>query len=248
MSEDVSTLASRLARRLMRANATISAAESCTGGLLISILTDISGASRCFNQSWVTYSNESKIIELGVTPIILEENGAVSAEVAIEMAQGARAKANSDVAISITGIAGPRSDDTRKKVGEVYIGIATDQFEGAEYKLFSGDRRQNKFSFVALALRKTIEIWDEYHASKQNEAGSEPEAELAEPPEDSSEVEDDQYDEAGEIVEDEADSPAPDWVTPISEGWKEGEPQPPEPESIVERGMDDIDWTSEEEQ
>ena len=247
MGEDVSTLASRLARRLVRANATISAAESCTGGLLTSTLTDISGASRCFNQSWITYSNEAKIIELGVNPAILEENGAVSAEVAVQMAQGARRKANADVAISITGIAGPQADDTRKKVGEVYIGIATSQYEGAEYRLFSGDRRQNKLSFVTLALRKTIEIWDDHHTSKseneaQSQAGKGAEGEM--PAEESEEIED-VFDDAGEVIDDA--SKEAEWITPISEDWGEQASEAGESEvteELSERGMDDIEWVS----
>ena len=110
---------------MLKAKATVSAAESCTGGLLTSTLTDISGSSACFNQSWVTYSNESKVIELDVNPNTLAEHGAVRAEVALQMALGARKKSNSEIANSITGIAGPKSDDTRKKVGEVYIGISS---------------------------------------------------------------------------------------------------------------------------
>ena len=163
MGDDLITLASRLERRLLKAKATVSAAESCTGGLLTSTLTDISGSSACFNQSWITYSNESKIIELNVEPNTLAEHGAVSAEVAIQMAKGAREKSNSDIAISITGIAGPKSDDSRKKVGEVYIGISSTMYEGAKSKLFSGDRKQNKLNFVSLALRTAIEIWDNHH-------------------------------------------------------------------------------------
>ena len=116
MGDDLITLASRLERRLLKAKATVSAAESCTGGLLTSTLTDISGSSACFNQSWITYSNESKVIELNVNPNTLAEHGAVSAEVALQMALGARKKSNSEIAISITGIAGPKSDDTRKKL------------------------------------------------------------------------------------------------------------------------------------
>lgn len=169
MGDDLITLASRLERRLLMKKSTVSAAESCTGGLLTSTLTDISGSSACFNQSWITYSNESKIIELNVEPNILSEHGAVSAEVAIQMAKGARIKSNSNIAIAITGIAGPKSDDTRKKVGEVYIGISSTMYEGAKSKIFSGDRKQNKLNFVALALRTAIEIWDKYHVEQVDE-------------------------------------------------------------------------------
>ncbi|CAI8262278.1 MAG: Nicotinamide-nucleotide amidohydrolase PncC [Methanobacteriota archaeon] len=169
MGDDLVTLASRLERRLLKGKATVSAAESCTGGLLTSTLTDISGSSACFNQSWITYSNEAKIIELNVEPKTLEEHGAVSAEVAIQMAKGARKKSNADIAISITGIAGPKSDDSRKKVGEVFVGISSTMYEGVDSKLFSGDRKQNKLNFVALALRNAIKIWDEFHINKKDD-------------------------------------------------------------------------------
>lgn len=169
MGDNLITLASRLERRLLSKKATVSAAESCTGGLLASTLTDISGSSACFNQSWITYSNESKIIELNVDPNTLAEHGAVSAEVAIQMAKGARDKANSDIAIAISGIAGPKTDDTRKKVGEVYIGISSSMYEGVKSKIFSGDRKQNKLNFVTLALRTAIEVWDKFHINDSDD-------------------------------------------------------------------------------
>ncbi|MDA8690603.1 nicotinamide-nucleotide amidohydrolase family protein, partial [Euryarchaeota archaeon] len=89
MDEDVQAAAARLVRRIKEGGHTITVAESCTGGLLSSAFTDIAGASSWFNQAWVTYSNDAKIRELGVKPSSLEKKGAVSAEVAIQMAQGA---------------------------------------------------------------------------------------------------------------------------------------------------------------
>ena len=89
MDEEVQALAARLVRRLREVNATITLAESCTGGLLASTLTDIAGASEYFNQSWVCYSYQSKINELNVEKELLASKGAVNAQVAIQMAEGA---------------------------------------------------------------------------------------------------------------------------------------------------------------
>ena len=120
MDEDIQAAAARLVRRLKEGGHSITVAESCTGGLLASAFTDIAGASHWFNQSWVTYSNEAKISQLGVNPDTLEKRGAVSSYVAIEMAKGALANADADIAISITGIAGPGNDSTTKKL-ELYM-------------------------------------------------------------------------------------------------------------------------------
>ena len=89
MDEDIQAAAARLVRRLKEGGHTITVAESCTGGLLASAFTDIAGASNWFNQSWVTYSNDAKMAELNVEQETLEKHGAVSANVAIEMAKGA---------------------------------------------------------------------------------------------------------------------------------------------------------------
>ena len=160
MDEDVQAAAARLVRRLKEGGHTITVAESCTGGLLSSAFTDIAGASRWFNQSWVTYSNEAKVRELGVSPELLQKRGAVSAEVAIAMAKGARERANASIAISITGIAGPSNDGTKKKVGTVYVGIASSTWANAESTQIGGNRAENKIAFVHFALLTAIRRWD----------------------------------------------------------------------------------------
>ena len=160
MDEEAQAAAARLVRRL-KDGYTITIAESCTGGLLASTLTDIAGASKWFNQSWVTYSYEAKIRELNVDPKTLEKRGAVSAEVAIQMAQGARARANADIAISITGIAGPSNDGTNKKVGYVYVGIASRSWAISEATQIGGSRQENKEGFVHFALLTAIRHWDQ---------------------------------------------------------------------------------------
>ena len=110
MGDRNATLASRLARKLKLLEWTVTTAESCTGGMLTSALTDISGASIWFRQGWVTYSNEAKMKELGVAPENFKGDtvpGAVSFPVAFGMAQGAVQRSGADIGISITGIAGP---------------------------------------------------------------------------------------------------------------------------------------------
>ena len=160
MDEEVQALAARLVRRLKSVNASITIAESCTGGLLASTLTDISGASEWFNQSWVCYSYDSKVNELDVERNILETKGAVNAAVAIQMADGARKKSGADLAISITGIAGPVALNSNKPVGLVYVGIASAHWANAESVQMGGTRYENKISFVHFALRTAIDCWD----------------------------------------------------------------------------------------
>ena len=110
--------------KLMSSGLTIAAAESCTGGMFGAALTDIPGISAVFDRSLVTYSNQAKIDELGVKPETLERFGAVSEQTAIEMAEGVRRKAGTDIGISVTGIAGPDGDTEDKHVGLVYIGLS----------------------------------------------------------------------------------------------------------------------------
>lgn len=102
----------------------ITVAESCTGGLICAALTDISGASKVFERGFITYSNAAKQQLLGI-PESAFKDGAVSEPVAKQMAQGARNAANADFAVAITGIAGPKSDDTNKPVGLVFIAVAS---------------------------------------------------------------------------------------------------------------------------
>jgi PncC family amidohydrolase len=160
MDEEVQALAARLVRRLKEVNATITIAESCTGGLLTSTLTDISGASDWFEQSWVCYSYDSKINELDVQRELLESKGAVNATVAIQMADGARIRSGADIAISITGIAGPVALNSNKPVGLVYVGIASAHWANAESVQMGGNRQENKISFVHFALKTAIDCWD----------------------------------------------------------------------------------------
>jgi nicotinamide-nucleotide amidase len=105
-------------------NLTVAFAESCTGGLLAGLITEISGSSRVFDRGFVTYSNAAKTECLSVPPAMLEAFGAVSAEVARAMADGVLAHSYADIAVSITGIAGPQGGSQEKPVGLVHFGYA----------------------------------------------------------------------------------------------------------------------------
>ena len=167
MDEEAQAIAARLVRRLKEYGAVLTVAESCTGGLLASTFTDIAGSSQWFSQSWVTYSNESKTRELEVEADLLGEKGAVNATVAIQMAEGARKRSGADFSISITGIAGPKQDDSLKPVGLVYVGIATKHWANAESIQMGGNRHENKRAFVQFALRTAIDCWDKAKVRKK---------------------------------------------------------------------------------
>ena len=127
------------------------------------MITDISGASEWFKQGWVVYSNESKMRELGVEKSAFDEGdaGAVSHQVAIQMAKGARYQSDSDVAISITGIAGPGGATADKEVGRVHVAVVTgDYFLVRRMDFGENDRLDNKRSFAAFALRLALEALD----------------------------------------------------------------------------------------
>jgi len=134
------TLAEVVGGQLARAGKTLAVAESCTGGLLAKMLTDVGGSSRYFTCGWVTYSNQAKIRELGVPADALDTYGAVSEQVALAMARGARREAGTDYAIGITGIAGPAGGTEEKPVGLVFIAVEDEEGARAERFQFSKDR------------------------------------------------------------------------------------------------------------
>lgn len=113
-----------LVAALAKRGLSVSTAESCTGGLVASRITDAPGSSQVFREGFVTYSNDSKSELLGVPAELIAEDGAVSREVAVAMAEGARAKARADFALSLTGIAGPGGGSPEKPVGLVFIALA----------------------------------------------------------------------------------------------------------------------------
>ena len=127
-------LIQKLARQCLEKNILLVAAESCTGGLLSTLLTREAGSSKWFDRGFVTYSNNSKIDSLGVQRETLENFGAVSQEVANEMSKGALKNSEADLGISITGIAGPEGGSIAKPVGTVYFSIANQKKVILEHK------------------------------------------------------------------------------------------------------------------
>jgi len=137
---DDQTLPEVVGGLLAQKHKTIAVAESCTGGLLAKLFTDIPGASAYFTHGWITYSDKAKTEQLGIAPRAIEKNGAVSEQVASAMALAARQKAGTDFAIAITGIAGPSGGTEQKPVGLVYISVSSDNNCQTKRFLFSHTR------------------------------------------------------------------------------------------------------------
>ena len=144
--------AKKLTELLISKNMSITVAESCTGGLLSSSLTSIPGASSYFNCGFITYSNESKIKMLNVDSQTIELFGAVSERVAYEMAVGAGQHSQSDLAISVTGIAGPSGGTAEKPVGMVCFGFYVEGEVSTTTQFFSGVRSEIVSDSIAFAL------------------------------------------------------------------------------------------------
>lgn len=130
----------------------ITTAESCTGGLISARLVNVSGASACFDRSFVTYANEAKIEELGVSEETLRKFGAVSEETAREMAVGAQKHGKAEVSVAVTGIAGPTGGTPEKPVGLVYVACAVKERVWVKRYWFGGDRTKNRENTTTVAL------------------------------------------------------------------------------------------------
>ena len=131
----------------------VATAESCTGGLVAAALTAIAGSSDVVERGFVTYSNEAKSELLGVPPEVIATHGAVSAETAAAMAEGALARAPVDLAVSITGVAGPGGGSPEKPVGLIHCGLARrGKSPRTERRVFPGDRAAVRDAAVELAL------------------------------------------------------------------------------------------------
>jgi len=153
------TLEEVIGRMLSEAGMTVAVAESCTGGLVASRLTDVSGSSKYFLQGFVVYSNQAKHNTLGVPQELIETFGAVSEEVARAMATGCLEKSGADFAIATTGIAGPLGGSPEKPVGMLCLGIAKKATGTVLSRtlFMQGDRERNKFRFSEAALG---ELWE----------------------------------------------------------------------------------------
>jgi nicotinamide-nucleotide amidase len=153
MESELFELAERLGRLLKVNRKIIATAESCTGGWIAQTITEVPGSSAWLDRGFVTYSNAAKVQMLGVSPQTLEKYGAVSAETAMEMAAGALAHSDADMAVAVTGIAGPDGGTTEKPVGTVFIAWA-DKNGAAKVvkKQFAGNRRQIREQTVESAI------------------------------------------------------------------------------------------------
>ncbi len=151
-AEDNVSIEEVVSKMLVEKNLTISIAESCTGGLVSSTLINYPGISSVFMEGCVTYSNESKINRLGVSADTLARYGAVSEEIAKEMAEGIATNLNTNVAISTTGIAGPGGGTTYKPVGLVYIGIYINGKTTVKKYILNGNRQDIRLRATKNAL------------------------------------------------------------------------------------------------
>ena len=159
---DIHDLARRLVENCTAGKKRVVIAESCTGGLIAGALTEIAGSSAVFEYGFITYGDKAKSEMLGVPPELIEQHGAVSAEVAEYMAVGALERARADFAVSATGIAGPGGGSTAKPVGLVYIGLARSGGSVYHYKcLFKGDRSDVRMQTVREALKLLSSVVDE---------------------------------------------------------------------------------------
>ncbi len=136
---------------------TVATVESCTGGLIAHTITNISGSSEYFDRGIISYSNKSKMELLDVAEDLLIKHGAVSPEVAKEMANNIRTKSKVDIGIATTGIAGPTGGTKEKPVGLIYIAVSTKDDTKVERFLFSDDRIQNKENTCNAALKMLID-------------------------------------------------------------------------------------------
>lgn len=157
LDSDTLALARKVNDRLLIAQHVIVTAESCTGGLVAGALTSVSGSSSILYGGFVTYANEAKTAMIDVPVELIEHHGAVSEQVARAMAEGARRKAGVDVAIAITGIAGPGGGSDEKPIGLVHFGLATSQETIHVEKRF-GDlgRDQVRIESVRVALEMVL--------------------------------------------------------------------------------------------
>ena len=135
----------------------LAAAESCTGGLISHLITNVAGSSTYYLGGVTAYSNEAKVRLLGVSRDTLEQHGAVSEETVLEMARGIRKAMGADIGISVSGIAGPTGGTPDKPVGTVWIGLSSAKEEYARHFLWSGDRLAVKEQSAQAALKMVVE-------------------------------------------------------------------------------------------
>jgi nicotinamide-nucleotide amidase len=159
---DLARLAARVGRHLLNSRRGVATAESCTGGWIAKALTDIAGSSRWFVEGFVTYSNESKTLRLGVPRSVLRSDGAVSDAAVRAMAAGALRRTGAQLAVAVTGIAGPGGAVPGKPVGTVWLGWAERRGRAirvaVQLKHFRGDREAVRRKTVRAALEGLLDL------------------------------------------------------------------------------------------
>ena len=156
MTEDITQLAQRLGNKLSTKGWQITCAESCTGGGVGYAITSISGSSAWFKKGFITYSNDAKQELLGVSEDTLIQHGAVSAQTVEEMAEGAAKNANAEVAIAISGVAGPDGGTPNKPVGTVWFGFYINGQSISQKLLITGNRQAVRIKAIEFALSNTL--------------------------------------------------------------------------------------------
>ena len=169
------TIEEEVAGLLQQQRLTIATAESCTGGLVAARLVSVPGVSEVFMEGLVTYSNQAKMRLLGVKEATLASFGAVSRETAVEMAEGGRRQAETDVCISTTGIAGPDGGTEEKPVGLVYMACCVNGRTAVKRCQFSGDRQQirGQAAETALALVRSCLLAEPETLAEENQGRGE---------------------------------------------------------------------------
>ncbi len=142
---------------MRRRNRTLATAESCTGGLVADRITNVPGSSEYFRGGIVAYAYEAKVALLGVSWDMLRTHGAVSREVVMEMARGARVALDVDIAVSVSGIAGPGGGLPDKPVGTTWVGLSTEDGDWARKFVWEGDRLRNKALSAEAALQFVLD-------------------------------------------------------------------------------------------
>ncbi len=156
-SDLLSALTQNLAQRLQGLGWSMATAESCTGGLIAARCTDLAGSSLWFERGFVTYSNAAKTELLGVPSALIEQHGAVSQSVACAMASGAVTHSAAQVALAVTGIAGPGGGSPQKPVGTVWLAWCVHGQVSAQLQHFEGDRHSIRMSTVEFALKGLLQ-------------------------------------------------------------------------------------------
>jgi len=157
--QELKKISQKLAKQCLKKDICLVTAESCTGGLLSAIFTEIPGSSKWFDRGYVTYSNNAKIKILGVSEKNLNEFGAVSQEIANEMSLGALKKSEANLSISITGIAGPEGGTENKPIGTVFFSSAKQNKVLFEHKAnFTGSREVIRRESILFVLNKLLKL------------------------------------------------------------------------------------------